>query len=394
LPAWQIVLVTLLAANCALVGVVATGPLRGALRRAGAAGSAPALAAVGVLAALALADAAGPRVGLNRTVAGLAAVGLLLVVVLFSRGRRRMRQLDQLLEMPLTEPVPVDARRLEPATTSRVTAIAERTRAVLEARQMEMALQPIIDLNTGAWVSAEALARFPDARQPNEWISEAYEAGLGPDLELQAVETALATAAHLPEDVRLAVNVSPAMTLDPRFIERITACGLALDRIILEITEHTTVSHYPSIERALSPLRANGLALAVDDAGAGYASFAHVLQLRPEIIKLDRSLTLGIDHEPAARAFVTGVMLLALELRAAVVAEGVETGEELATLETLGIDFAQGYLLAMPSMNPHDWQAWPDRTWDVGQITPEPTPVRASSPGTIRLTASTPTVHV
>jgi EAL domain-containing protein (putative c-di-GMP-specific phosphodiesterase class I) len=103
--------------------------------------------------------------------------------------------------------------------------------------------------------------------------------------------------------------------------------------------------------------------LAVDDAGAGYASFAHVLQLRPDVIKLDRCLTAGVDDDPAARAFISGVVLVALELGADVTAEGVETEAELTVLETLGVDNAQGHLLARPSTDQADWRAWQHAPW-------------------------------
>jgi EAL domain-containing protein (putative c-di-GMP-specific phosphodiesterase class I) len=188
-------------------------------------------------------------------------------------------------------------------------------------------------------------------------------------MELQAVECAVATVDQLPSDVRLAINVSPQLALDPRLAQTFYTCGVPMERIILEITEHTAVHHYPSIRDALSPLRGSGLKLAVDDAGAGYASFAHVLQLRPEIIKLDRSLTGGIDRDPAARAFVTGVVLVALELGAVVVAEGVETVDQLVQLETLGIDYVQGYLLASPTTDTDEWHTWNQKIWNVDAIT-------------------------
>jgi EAL domain-containing protein (putative c-di-GMP-specific phosphodiesterase class I) len=239
--------------------------------------------------------------------------------------------------------------------------VPARMRNVFASGQLEIALQPIIDLITGSLVSAEALARFPDTRPPNEWFAEAYAFGLGSELELQAVEGAVAAADRLPSDVRLSVNISPQ---------------LALERIILEITEHTAVHNYPSIRDALLPLRGNGVKLAVDDAGAGYASFAHVLQLRPEIIKLDRSLIAGIDRDPAARAFVTGVVLLALELGAVVVAEGVETADQLAQLQALGIDAVQGYLLASPTTDTGEWQTWNQKTWNLDSLT-HPAPAQA-----------------
>jgi EAL domain-containing protein (putative c-di-GMP-specific phosphodiesterase class I) len=254
--------------------------------------------------------------------------------------------------------------------------VPTRMRNVLASGQLEIALQPIIDLITGSLVSAEALARFPDTRPPNEWFAEAYAFGLGSELELQAVEGAVATADQLPSEVRLSVNVSPQLALDPRLAQTFLSCGVPLERIILEITEHTAVHNYPSIRDALLPLRGSGVKLAVDDAGAGYASFAHVLQLRPEIIKLDRSLIAGIDRDPAARAFVTGVVLLALELGAVVVAEGVETADQLAQLQALGIDYVQGYLLASPTTDTGEWQTWNQKTWNLDSLT-HPAPAQA-----------------
>ena len=101
----------------------------------------------------------------------------------------------------------------------------------------------------------------------------------------------------------------------------------------------------------------------MDDTGAGYASFAHVLRLRPDVIKLDRSLLADIDHDAARRAFVTAVVLMALELGARVTAEGVETAAELDTLAALGVDTVQGFLLARPSTDPAVWARWAGRDW-------------------------------
>jgi EAL domain-containing protein (putative c-di-GMP-specific phosphodiesterase class I) len=241
-----------------------------------------------------------------------------------------------------------------------------RLRSVLESRQLAIALQPIIDVQTGMVASAEALARFPDTRPPLEWFVEAYDSNLGTEFELHAVAAALATVDRLPSAVRLAINVSPELALDPRLAALLFDSGVPLQRVVLEITEHTAVAHYPSVCDALLPLRGRGVGIAVDDAGAGYASFAHVVQLRPEIVKLDRSLIAGIHCDPAARAFVTGIVLLALDLGAAVVAEGVETPEQQAQLEALGIDYLQGYLLAPPTTDPAEWLSWGDRLWGTG----------------------------
>ena len=153
------------------------------------------------------------------------------------------------------------------------------------------------------------------------------------------------------------------MVLDHGLVELLDASGVARDRLVAEVTEHAAVSGYEDIRAALLPHRELGLKLAVDDTGAGYSSFAHVLRLRPDIIKLDRSLLADIDHDAARRAFVTAIVLMALELDATVTAEGVETAAELDTLRSLGVDTVQGYLLARPSSDPRVWTRWAERDW-------------------------------
>jgi EAL domain-containing protein (putative c-di-GMP-specific phosphodiesterase class I) len=116
----------------------------------------------------------------------------------------------------------------------------------------------------------------------------------------------------------------------------------------VELTEHSAVGDYDALERALHPLREAGLRIAVDDAGAGYATFRHILRLEPDFIKLDLSLISGIDADPAQRALAGAVVALAREMRG-VVAEGIERSAELAVLLCLGVDAGQGYLFGRPS---------------------------------------------
>jgi EAL domain-containing protein (putative c-di-GMP-specific phosphodiesterase class I) len=258
-----------------------------------------------------------------------------------------------------------NARPTRLALTNKGRECARRITKVIADQGVQIALQPIVDLQYGAWSYAEALARFPDERPPSEWFVEAHAVGLGARLELHALEAACAAAAQLPAHIRLAVNASPELALHPRFGETLCGSGLPLDRLVLEITEHSAVADYPTIEEALLPYRQQGLTLAVDDAGAGYASFAHILQLRPEIIKLDRSLITGLDLDSASRAFVTGVTLLAYELGARVVGEGVETYAELDVLGNLGVDYAQGFLLARPTTDVAEWRRWSTTVWNI-----------------------------
>ena len=259
-------------------------------------------------------------------------------------------------------------RRRTPADAvaqKRLAMITDRVRDALEHGSITIALQPIIGLTTGNLAGVEALARFPDNGRPDVWFAEAHEVGHGADLELLAVRRALAVLAGLPEQVFLSVNASPSLITDARLAALLGDPSVPLHRIVLELTEHIPVDRYGDIISALLPLRERGLRLAIDDAGAGYASFAHVLKLRPDTIKLDRSLVADIDADPARRAFVTAIVLLALELDATVTAEGIENVRELEAVAALGVDHGQGYLLAKPTTEPDHWRAWQGASWQA-----------------------------
>ena len=263
-----------------------------------------------------------------------------------------------------------ETRRAVPAdavSRRRLVATVHRVNRLVESEEpLDVALQPIVDLSTGLLSGLEALARFPDGRPPDVWFAEAHEAGVGVQLEMLALHaqvSLLQVDGALPGDSYLSVNASPALILDSGFHALMRSAGVPLDRLVLEVTEHAAVSSYDQIRAELLPYRERGMRLAVDDTGAGYASFNHVLRLRPEIIKLDRSLLTDIDTDPARRAFVTAIVLLALELDSSVVAEGVERRAEHDTLRTLGVDAAQGFLLARPHVSPAVWEAWAGRNW-------------------------------
>jgi EAL domain-containing protein (putative c-di-GMP-specific phosphodiesterase class I) len=119
-------------------------------------------------------------------------------------------------------------------------------------------------------------------------------------------------------------------------------------RLVLEINEHETFAEYERLVTALEPLRRTGVRMAIDDAGAGYSTFRHIVRLVPDVIKLDLRLTRDIDHDPARRALASALIRYAHEARADVVAEGVETRAELDTLRGLGITKAQGYYFGRP----------------------------------------------
>ncbi len=233
-----------------------------------------------------------------------------------------------------------------------------RLQAFLAEPELDVALQPLVDLADRSIVGVEALARFRDGRSPDQWFREAQVCGLGKQLDLVAFETAAALLEVIPEGVHLSVNAGPDLLLDPRLRRRLVQSGLPLHRLVIEVTEHARVTDYAALSHAVESLREHRVRFAVDDTGAGYASLNHVLQLRPDVIKLDRGLITGVESDPARRALVTALVLLALELGASVTGEGIETLGQLEALATLGVDHGQGYLLARPTTDRDQWAAW------------------------------------
>lgn len=228
------------------------------------------------------------------------------------------------------------------------TASRSRVQAMLAERAFDMVVQPIFDLASGAMVSVEALCRFRSVpyRPPDVCFAEARRVGLGPDLELAVLRRAFEAVDVLPRGVRLAVNASADTITSVAMLEMVEAAGP--DRTVIELTEHLRVEDYPELNRRLEPLRRQGAWLAVDDTGAGVSSLTHILKLAPEIIKLDRYLSCGVDIDPVRRALASALITFAGESGARVVAEGIETADELRTLCSLGVQFGQGYHLARP----------------------------------------------
>ena len=134
--------------------------------------------------------------------------------------------------------------------------------------------------------------------------------------------------------------------LDERLADVLVGSGVPAERVVVEVTEHARITDYERAEQQLGVIRASGVRLAVDDAGAGYATFRHILSLRPDIIKMDRSITQDIDTDTARRALATALVVFAGEIGAIIIAEGVETGEEILALRRAGILRAQGFALA------------------------------------------------
>lgn len=219
----------------------------------------------------------------------------------------------------------------------------------MSAGEPSIVFQPIFDLRERQLAGLECLSRFSShpVRPPNEWFADAASAGMAARLETAAIRNALTALPSLPASAYLAVNCSPATLFDDELSSLLR--GSDLERVVLEITEHAVIDDYAELLARLAPLRNLGLRIAIDDAGAGYSSLRHVLHLQPELIKLDRSLVHGIDHDRKRRALASALIAFAHETKAHIVAEGVETEAELRMLEQLGAHFAQGFFLGRPT---------------------------------------------
>jgi EAL domain-containing protein (putative c-di-GMP-specific phosphodiesterase class I) len=184
------------------------------------------------------------------------------------------------------------------------------------------------------------------------WFDEADAVALGTELDMAVAEKALAILPKLPAGVDLFLNVRPASLFSDRFDELMGAVHGG--SLVVELTEHAPVRNYPRLLAAVAALRDRGVRVGVDDVGAGYASMRHLLNLRPDVLKIDISLCRCIESDRARQVLAGGLVSFGRELGATVVAEGIETGEELEAVRKLGVDSAQGYFLGRPVSPPLD----------------------------------------
>lgn len=241
--------------------------------------------------------------------------------------------------------------RREKVGASQVREKTARIRRAIEGAGLSL-YQPIFDLGLRTVVGHEALARFalPPDRPPDDWFAEAGEIALKLDLELVAIRMALPDLVRIPDHAYLSLNVSHRTAMSAELIEAIDTTPV--DRLVVEITEHEQVEDYDALIPALDRLRSRGGRIAIDDAGAGFASLRHTLRLSPDIIKLDISLTHRIDQQRGQRALAAALISFAEAMGMQIVAEGIETEAELDTLLGLGVRYGQGFFLARPAPIP------------------------------------------
>jgi PAS domain S-box-containing protein len=252
-----------------------------------------------------------------------------------------------------------------------------RTQGILDASAFTPFFQPIVDLHSGAVTGYEALSRFTDGVPPDITFALAARCGLGLQLEAATILAALEAATNLPPNAYLSLNVSPALIASGATRELLASASRPL---VLEITEHVGIDDYPTLREELAALGPR-VRIAVDDAGAGYASLRHILELAPAFVKLDIGLIRGINADPARQALIAGMGYFALKRKLRLIAEGIETPAELNTLQVLGVGYGQGFLLGRPQ-NGRGSGPWPATVPLPGRAAQDPAaPVGTVPPG-------------
>ena len=227
---------------------------------------------------------------------------------------------------------------------------ARRDRVVRVRRDqqaLQIVFQPIVELASDKVTAVEALARFPGAGSgPQVMFAEAWDVGLGVELELDAVGAALMHLPELPAGIRLGVNVAPETLVSDEFLA--TVDGLPAGRLTVEVTEHAAVEDYDALKAARQRLSARGIHLAIDDVGMGFSGLNHILECDPDILKIDAAVVRDVHTNPAKAAMIEALVSFGDRAEVILVAEGIETAEELRVLRELGVGFGQGYHLARP----------------------------------------------
>src|SRR3954463_3029906 len=223
-------------------------------------------------------------------------------------------------------------------------------RVLADPERVRPLFQPIVDLDRGVAIGYEMLARFvaPIDAPPPLWLAEADRRGLGSRLEAMLVESGLSALDWVPDNCFLTINVSPR-ALGSTELAAVLASRESLEGVVIEVTEQAVVEDYIHFDYVLRSLRAAGAAIAVDDAGAGYASLQHIVALRPQFVKLDRWLVADLEHDEAKLAVIEALGTFCSRIDAWMVAEGIERPEEVAALQRLRVPLAQGYWLGMPA---------------------------------------------
>ncbi len=221
-----------------------------------------------------------------------------------------------------------------------------RLKNLIRNAEFTPVFQPIVRLGDGTVVGYEALIRFADEVAPERWFAKAEAIGMGYELEAATMRAALIAAADLPARAWVSVNISPSRLGDRRLLRHLSVAKRR--PVVLEITERLPIDDYAAARDALDQV-GRSVDVAVDDAGAGFASLRHIIELRPRYVKLDLQLVRGVEADPARQAMIAGMVYFARDTGCLLIAEGVEKPAERDTLRRLGVPFGQGFLFGRPA---------------------------------------------
>lgn len=248
------------------------------------------------------------------------------------------------------------------APSAGLVASAERLELerILREGGIHSVYQPLFRLNNGSLFGYEALTRCPPGSSfdgPLALFRYAEKEGCAFALDRIARETAVRSCPLLASHHKIFINVNSGIMKDPQFVSGQTRHwlaerGLAPEQVVFELTERSSIDDFEEAKKTLDHYRSQGYEIAIDDAGAGYSSLQAIVELRPDYIKLDRSLVQNADRDEMKKHMLRTFVRFAKRMQIRIVAEGIERSEELQLVRMMGIDFGQGYLIGRPSTQP------------------------------------------
>lgn len=234
--------------------------------------------------------------------------------------------------------------------------IQKELNEIIHQKKIKTVFQPILNLKTGEILGYEALSRGPaDSvfKNPRALFSLARENKVLFELETVCRENALYQARNLPEQYKLFINIDPHVIYDQEFHGGVTKkylkkVNLKQDRIVIELTENTSIGNYEGFKQALSHYRKQGYSVAIDDVGAGYSGLQTIVSISYNYIKIDRSIIEDIHNDEVKQTLIKVLIDFADKINFKIIAEGIETYQEFVKVVELGVDFGQGYFIASP----------------------------------------------
>lgn len=232
--------------------------------------------------------------------------------------------------------------------------------SILHARRIHTLYQPLVNLSSGKVMGYEALTRGPSysaLHSPLKLFSAAEQFKKLDALERLAQETAIVNAKFDSDEQLLFINFSSQLINSSNLVsldhlELLQRCGFSPSNIVFEITERSSIEDFEQAKRFLDKYRKQGYRIAIDDAGIGYSSLHAIAQIHPDYIKIDRSLIQNVHQDVMKKHLLEAFVTFTQRMNIGLVAEGIEQEEELALLTSMGVQFAQGYLLARPHQTP------------------------------------------